>query len=82
MKLFGKILLKLAALFAFPFFILIFVCYALMMVIINFIAFCKDKSNLDYREADKRQNDRENSCLHECAKLLLGYWKFIFLDWK
>lgn len=82
MKIFGKIILKVLALASFPIFLLLLLFYALIIVIIDFIAFCKDFSNLNSKELNKRQTDRENNCLHSYADFALDYFKFIFLDWK
>lgn len=82
MKLFFKIIIKLISVIALPPFLLFVFAYGLIMLVINAIALCRDKNSLDYTETERRKTDRENSCLHECAKLFLDYIKFLFLDWS
>lgn len=76
-----KVVVKLLMVLAIPPFLLIVFIYAIGSLIIDLIAYCRDDSHLSDSETKKRKTDRQNSRLHGCLDLFIGYFKVLLLDW-
>ena len=82
LKVIGLIFVKLASLLPAIFFGGIFIFFVIIALIIDLIAYLRDKATLhDKEEIEKRKTDRTNSCLHSCLDLVVSYLKFLFLQW-
>ncbi len=76
-----KVAVKVLMVLAFPPFLLMLCVFLIGSLLIDFISYCRDASHLSDSETKKRKTDRQNSRLHGCLDIFIGYFKTLLLEW-